>query len=105
MERKKLEISEKNNEWYGIILEELTENDYTPSMADAAFLREKLRECGEEELSAPNRSLSDAYLPYYEAIARWVWQMYAVNYEDFNEKDRKLMYDYVKRIREQKELL
>lgn len=74
-------------------------------MADAVFIREKLLECYRENLTANDRSESDEYSPWTEAIARWLWQMYGINSNEFRGDKLKNGLEIVKTIREIQEKL
>ncbi|HBU07257.1 MAG TPA: hypothetical protein DEB09_04195 [Candidatus Magasanikbacteria bacterium] len=98
-------IIEKVGWWYEFVLHILNKNEFKPSMADAVFIREKLLECYKEGLTAPNRSESDEYSPWAEAMARWLWQMYGINFQEFRDDKMKDMFEIVKTIRESQEKL
>lgn len=52
-------------------------------MADATLLREKLRECYKEVSTVKDHSMSDEFVPWDEAIARWIYEMYGMDYKNY----------------------
>jgi hypothetical protein len=95
-----MELEEKTKKWYQNVLSFLQSDGFEVRMADAAFLRQTIRQILHDNIRA------DFLMAYPEIIERFCWQIYGINVSDYfeNNDSEKAKTDLYEHLRKQADM-